>query len=73
MRMEVQRSEWKEVSLFALFLIKNNLYSLRYNIYIIFFFFILGINYRGINERVWSYFEHVYGGGPVCVRSKKFI
>ncbi|CAB4473877.1 unnamed protein product [Rhizophagus irregularis] len=28
-----------------------------------------GINYRGINERVWSYFEHVYGGGPVCVRN----
>ncbi|CAG8561287.1 10397_t:CDS:10 [Rhizophagus irregularis] len=24
---------------------------------------------RGINERVWSYFEHVYGGGPVCVRN----
>ncbi|GBB85144.1 hypothetical protein RclHR1_01170028 [Rhizophagus clarus] len=28
-----------------------------------------GTDYRGINERVWSYFEHTYGGGPLCVRN----
>ncbi|CAH1762483.1 2050_t:CDS:10 [Entrophospora sp. SA101] len=29
----------------------------------------IGIDYRGVNERVWSYFEYIYGGGPVCVRA----
>ncbi|CAJ0840832.1 11909_t:CDS:10 [Entrophospora sp. SA101] len=24
----------------------------------------IGIDYRGVNERVWSYFEYIYGGGP---------
>ncbi|CAI2177544.1 18397_t:CDS:10 [Funneliformis geosporum] len=28
-----------------------------------------GDDYRGVNERVWSYFEHSYGGGPICVRT----
>ncbi|RIA91954.1 hypothetical protein C1645_766206 [Glomus cerebriforme] len=27
-----------------------------------------GSDYRGVNEKVWSYFEHTYGGGPICVR-----
>ena len=30
----------------------------------IFNFFISGIHYRGVNEKVWSYFEHIYGGDP---------
>ncbi|CAG8499694.1 11163_t:CDS:10, partial [Acaulospora colombiana] len=27
-----------------------------------------GVDYRGVNTRVWSYFEHIYGGGPTVVR-----
>jgi hypothetical protein len=26
-------------------------------------------DYRGINQRVWEYFESVYGGGPVLIRA----
>ncbi|CAG8554169.1 15402_t:CDS:10 [Dentiscutata erythropus] len=26
------------------------------------------IDYRAVNARVWNYFVHSYGGGPICIR-----
>ena len=26
-----------------------------------------------MNEKVWSYFHNLYGGGPICVRRKKLF
>ncbi|CAG8597425.1 7495_t:CDS:10 [Ambispora leptoticha] len=28
-----------------------------------------GVDYRGVNERVWNYFHRIYGGGPICIRT----
>ncbi|CAG8542497.1 10529_t:CDS:10, partial [Ambispora gerdemannii] len=28
-----------------------------------------GVDYRGVNERVWNYFHQIYGGGPICIRA----